>query len=111
MLLEFTAIKQSYSADAYQIYRLYLKFTVFKMLLIVNCYKLMSVFIVESCRLASLFLVLQISIALWSELELSCTLKFMSGVCDVRYQTGKYAEEQKSCNNIRKMMNAHKYSY
>jgi len=61
------------------------------MLLIVNCCKLMSVFIVDNCRLTSWFLVLQISLALWSELELSCTLKVMSGVCDVRYQTGNYA--------------------
>jgi len=32
MLLELTAIKQSYTAYAYQVYRLHLNFTVFKML-------------------------------------------------------------------------------
>jgi len=61
------------------------------MLFNVNCYKLTSVFIVDYCRLASWFLVLQICIALWSEMELSCTLDVISGVCDVRCQTGNYA--------------------
>ena len=51
----------------------------------------MSVFIVDNCRLASWFLVLQTSLALWSELELSCALKVVSGVRDVLYQTGNYA--------------------
>jgi hypothetical protein len=41
----------------------------YKMLVIINRYKLMAVFVVDNCLVASLFLVLQTSIALRSELD------------------------------------------
>jgi len=68
VLLKLTAIKESYNAYAYQMYRLWLKFTVFNLkrynMFIIIFYKIIVVFIVYNCLPASWFLVLQTSVVL-----------------------------------------------